>query len=61
MKLEEPKKEEREDEEKEETLDIEQIIDKLQGLEDLKYIYSSFRRFHYIGRHARIPIYINHF
>ena len=61
MELEEPKKEEKEEEEEEETLDIEQIIDKPKGLEDLKYMYSMFGSFNYIGRHARIPIYINHF
>jgi len=60
MELEEPKEREKEKEEEEE-IDIDQIIDKLKGLEDLKYMNSMFGTFNYIGRHARAPIYLNHF
>ncbi|MHA1256797.1 MAG: hypothetical protein ACTSPS_14490 [Promethearchaeota archaeon] len=61
MELEEPKEREKEKEEEEEEIDIDQIIDKLKGLEDLKYMNSMFGTFNYIGRHARAPIYLNHF
>ena len=57
MHLVEPKKDEKEEEE--ETKDIDQIIDKLQGLKDLKYLNSLLGSFNYLGRPPRGPFLFN--